>query len=96
MKLLIQYDTRVKIPISENVFSYEFKETEVDAIRIFRDPCGISGKARERYRYTVEAEAPNDAVFVYDGDKIRANINRKKNKHFNPKKLKFNGNIATA
>ncbi len=91
MKIQIQYFTKEKIWHSKMTFSYVEKSVSVEAIRIIRTPWH-KGPAVNRYMYWVEAIAPTDAVFSYDG-KIREPINRLKNPAFNPKKLNFNLDI---
>ena len=95
MKVHIEYETKEKVRVSANAYSHKSKVIEVDPLCIFRHPCG-TGAAQKRYTYSAEALAPVDAAFTYgeENNRISGNINRKMNKHFNPKKLTFVGNRA--
>jgi hypothetical protein len=88
MKLNISYYTKEKIQHNEMFYCHVEKHTSLEAISLFRQPCGREGKARERYYYWGVFKAPNDAQFHQDG-LIKKPINRKKNKHFNPKHFEF-------
>lgn len=54
------------------------------------------GAASSRYNYQADFVAPNDAAFAFSNGLIRANIDRKWNPKFNPKKLDsdWTGNIC--
>lgn len=89
MKITIIYPTSEKQYVSTNCFHYIYKTADLDPVMMFRYPCG-AGVAASRYTYAADFKAPDDAAFPTNG-LIRANITRKENKHFNPKKCKWDG-----
>lgn len=94
MKLKIRYTTKERRWISASTFQNISKDAELEPVRIIRTPCGRDAAAN-RYYYDAIFSAPDDAerIVVVNG-KIRVNINRKYNPQFNPKKLKWEGNIV--
>ena len=92
MKLNVKYATKEKKWHSEHIFSYVCKWAEIEAIKIFRRPCGI-GSASKRYFYSVSFIPPCDAESFGDSIMIE-NIDRDKNKHFKPKHLIFVNNVC--
>ena len=83
--------------INERCHSFRDKSYEVEPVKIYRSPCG-SGAASKRYTYRVLFIGFGDMVNVHnksvDGVEVIENINRKLNPSFNPKKLKWDGNVA--
>lgn len=94
LKIKIQYETKETQSVKPGWHRHIIAEAELTPIRIFRRTCG-SGAAANRYYYLAKFIAPADAYFVIDG-LIEENINRKRNPHFNPKKLKWVGNNCRA
>lgn len=95
MKLKIKYATKERKSLGPHSYQNVCKEVELEPVRILRNPCGRRGSAVDRYYYQADFTAPNDAEFVRDG-LIRANIDRKSNPQFVPKKMEFHGNICSA
>lgn len=92
MKLNIQYCTKERIYLSDHTYSPVYANTELEALEIYRYPCG-TGAAANRYTYRARFAAPNDAESTYDGQ-IVENIVRKLNKHFKPKDFEWVGQRA--
>lgn len=94
MKLRIKYPTKEREYINQYAYRNVHKDVELEAVRVVRYPCG-RGAAAIRYHYSAHFPAPDDAEFAHNG-MIQANINRRANPHFNPKKLNFVGNVWSA
>lgn len=94
MLLKLSYRTKETVDVREGWFTHITKTVEVAPVRIIRYSCG-RGKAASRYRYQADFIAPDDAQFIFNGC-VRANIIRKENPHFDPKKLVFVGDVADA
>lgn len=92
MKLLISYSTKETINVRPGWIRHVDAAVELEPVRVIRYSCG-TGAAAGRYRYQADFLAPDDAAFVMDGC-IRANIIRKENPKFDPKKLNWVGNVA--
>lgn len=92
MLLKLSYNTKETVDTGRGWFTQVQKTVEVAPVRVIRYACG-TGKAANRYRYQADFTAPDDAQFTFDGC-VRANIMRKENPHFNPKKLLFVGQVA--
>jgi len=88
----VRYATKVRRYLGPGWYQHIEKEVEVSPLRIFRRPCGI-GASANRYYYEVIFSDPGDAEYVRNGE-VTANINRKTNPKFNPKKLNWCENIA--
>ena len=88
MFLSVSYPTKERVYFNDHIYRNVYVEAELEPTAIIRYRVGSNGKARERYYYQAEFEAPEDAEFSRFG-KITVNIVRKKNKHFNPKKFHF-------
>lgn len=93
MNLNIQYATKERKYINPNAYQNVSRNASLWAVKIVRSPCGSNGAARNRYYYTGEFDAPEDAEFVHDG-RITAHIVRGLNPKFDPKKYNFVGNCA--
>ena len=94
MKLRIRYATKERKYLNSHTYQNVSKDVELMPVRVIRHPCG-TGAAAKRYYYQADFHAPDDAEFVHNG-LIRENVNRKMNPLFDPKKLRFEGNIWSA
>lgn len=92
MRLLVRYPTKRREQISDVSYRHIYNECYMLVKNIYRHPCG-TGAAANRYKYEADFYAPDNAEFVMNGV-IRANIDRKKNPKFNPKKLEWDGQHA--
>lgn len=92
MQINIEYPTKERNYRSENVYQNVSRKVSLEPVKIVRHSVG-RGAAKERYHYEAYFKAPEDAEYAYDG-MISTYIRRKDNKHFNPKKLDFIGNVA--
>lgn len=79
-------------------YSFKSKDYYVKPVRIIRYPCGSRGAAARRYYYQCDFVGFGDMLNINRqsaaGEILRENIKRKKNPHFNPKKLNWVGNVA--
>lgn len=92
LNLNIQYPTKERKYINDNVYQNVYKRVELPPVKIVRHSCG-RGAAKTRYHYEAYFKAPIDAKFPYDG-LISTYIRRKENKHFKPKSLDFIEDVA--
>lgn len=95
MKIIIRYATKDRKYITKHSYQNVSKEVELEPVRVIRYPCGSKGASVHRFYYQADFHAPSDAEFVTNG-LIRANIVRKTNPKFDPKKIKFEGNVWNA
>ena len=93
MKLFVSYWTDEKIWVSDTVYRPVSETKEIDALKVLRTPIG--GKDVNRYRYQAVFKSPENASSLGSvNGMLMAPINRKKNPHFNPKKLSFTDNVC--
>lgn len=87
-----------KVNLNPCVYTIKHKMYEVEPYMISRRPTGPVREKGTRYYYTAHYIAFGDMINCHcdpcAGDKATANIIRKENPKFNPKKLNWDGNIA--
>ena len=98
-------ELKVNVRVSNKVidkghyYSFECKTYEVKPFKVTRRSCGDVGAAKNRYYYTAHFVGFDDMLDCHKrsllGVDTHEHIMRKQNPKFNPKKLYWNGNVAT-